>query len=162
MRSQVTDWHVSPSRFALARVWQVVWGLPQTLVGLVLFCALRGSRQRYGYRSAVVVEWALDAGLSLGLFVFVPRGCPRALVAHEYGHTLQSLILGPLYLPLIVLPSLVWAGTPHLERMRTRRHYSYYRFLPERWANRISRRVTGEVPLGWYEPHRGHRGRRQE
>lgn len=162
MRPQVTDRDVSRARLALAWVCQVVWGLPQTLVGLVLFCVLRGSRRRYRYRSAVVSEWTLDAGLSLGLFVFVPRGCPRALVAHEYGHTLQSLILGPLFLPLIVLPSLVWAGLPRLERMRSSRHYSYYRFLPERWANLLSRRVTGEVPLGWYEPRRHKRGRGQE
>lgn len=138
-------------RYLLARMWQVVWGLPQTMAGLALFLGLRRPHGRYGYRSAVVSEWGLSSGLSLGMFIFVPRNCPRSLVAHEYGHTLQSLMLGPLYLPLIVLPSLVWAGLPALERMRRNKGYSYYRFYPERWANRLTRRVTGERPIGWYD-----------
>lgn len=139
-------------RYRLARAWQVVWGLPQTAVGLALFLCLWGRvRRRRSFRSAVVSEWPLDAGLSLGLFVFVPHGCPRALLLHEYGHTLQSLLLGPLYLPVIVVPSLVWAGLPACRRFRARRAYSYYRLYPERWANVLVRRTTGEVPIGWYD-----------
>lgn len=138
-------------RFVVARLWQVVWGLPQSVVGLVLFLALRGPRRRYVHRAAYVSEWSLNAGLCLGMFIFVPRGCPRALLAHEYGHTLQSMVLGPLYLLVIVLPSLVWAGTPRLKRYRSVHAYSYYRFYTERWANRLSMRVTGERPEGWYD-----------
>lgn len=116
--------------------------------------ALRGPRRRYGFRAARVVEWSLGSGLCLGAFVFVPRDCPRTLLLHEYGHSLQSMLLGPLYLPLIVLPSLVWAGTPRLQRFRSAHGYSYYRFYTERWANRLAHRVTGEGPTGWYEPRR--------
>ena len=150
MRPIVED-SVRPVRFAGARLWQVMWGLPQTVVGLALFLALRGPRQRYAYRSAFVTEWRLSSGLCLGMFIFVPRGCPRTLLAHEYGHTLQSMVLGPLYLPAIVVPSLVWAGTPRLKRYRSAHAYSYYRFYTERWANRLSKRVTGERPEGWYD-----------
>ena len=132
----------------LAHMWQLTWGLPQNAVGAALYaCMLRGHRHRY--RSALVTEWSLSSGLSLGMFVFVPRGCPQSLLAHEYGHTIQSLILGPLYLPAIVVPSMVWAGTPSLRRMRTRRGYSYYRFYCERWANLLAMRVTGQTPEGW-------------
>ena len=135
----------------LARVWQAVWGLPQSLVGLALFLALRGARRRYAYRSAFVTEWELNSGLCLGMFIFAPRRCPRSLLAHEYGHSLQSMILGPLYLLVIVVPSLVWAGTPRLKRYRSVHGYSYYRFYCERWANLLSMRVTGEIPEGWYQ-----------
>ena len=100
-------------------------------------------------RSAVVTEWAHDAGLSLGAFIFVPEGCPAELVVHEYGHTAQSLLLGPLYLPVIGLPSLVWAELPTLRRYRARRGVSYYSFWPERWANRLGERVTGESAPSW-------------
>lgn len=134
----------------LLRMWQMLWGLPQNLVGAVMYAGLLRGHGHYTYRSALVTEWALASGLSLGMFVFVPRSCPRSLLVHEYGHTLQSLILGPLYLLVIVVPSLVWAGTPRLQRYRSSRRYSYYRFYCERWANLLAKRVTGEVPEGWY------------
>ena len=139
------------SRLVAAHVWQVLWGLPQTLLGLVLFFALRGPRRRYPFRTAIVTEWSLNSGFCSGMFIFVPRGCLRSLLLHEYGHTLQSLLLGPLYLPVVVLPSLVWAGMPRFERYRSAHEYSYYRFYTERWANRMSLRVTGEKPMGWYD-----------
>lgn len=143
-----------------AAVWQVVWGLPQNVLGLTLLLGLRGPRRRFWFRTAVVTEWTIDAGFSTGMFIFVPRGCPRSLLLHEYGHTIQSLILGPLYLLVIVLPSLAWASTPRLRRFRACRNYSYYRFYCERWANLLVRRVTGEYPEGWYERpgRRGGRG----
>lgn len=130
---------------------QVLWGFPQTMVGLAIRLALRGPRKRYAYRTAFVTEWSIDEGLCLGLFIFVPQNCTRALLAHEYGHTIQSLILGPLYLPIVVLPSLVWAGLPRLQNYRSSHRYSYYRFYTERWANLLSARMTGERPMGWYD-----------
>lgn len=134
----------------LARLLHVTWGLPQTIVGAATFAVMGRHRKRYAYRSAVVTEWRLGRGLSLGPFIFVPDNCPRNLVVHEYGHTVQALILGPLYLPAIVVPSLVWAGTPRLERRRVQRHVSYYSFYTERWANQLAWRVTREFPVGWH------------
>ena len=132
---------------------QLSWGLPQTLVGALL-CAAQGRAPRRLFRAACVTEWRGRAGLSLGGFVFVPRaqagayeraGTPeRRLLVHEYGHCVQSLLLGPLYLPLVVLPSLLWAGLPSAERYRTRHATSYYAHYPESWANRLAARVTGE------------------
>ncbi len=128
----------------MARLLHATWGLPQTIVGAGVLLAAGRHRKRYPFRSAIVTEWKLSRGLSLGPFIFVPRHCPRRLLVHEYGHTVQALILGPLYLPLIVIPSLVWAGTPALERRRRRRGMSYYAFYTERWANHLAERVCHE------------------
>ena len=141
----------------LSRVWQVVWGLPQNAVGAMMYVLLYRRCRHYAYRSAFVTEWPLRAGLSLGMFLFVPQRSPRSLLAHEYGHTLQSLLIGPLYLPAIVVPSLIWAGTPSLRRFRSSHSYSYYRFYCERWANLLAIRVTRETPEGWYPRKRGPR-----
>ena len=118
--------------FALA---QCTWGFLQTLPGALVFLACPGCRRGL-YRGAVVTRWRSRRGLSLGLFLFVPEGADERLLAHEYGHSLQSLLLGPLYLLVIGLPSVIWAGFPALERRRVRRQVSYYAFYTERWADR--------------------------
>lgn len=120
---------------ALFAVAQCVWALPQTLLGLVVALLCPGCPRSH-YRGAVVTWWRGRSGLSLGLFLFLPRRSDPSLLAHEYGHSLQSLALGPLYLLVIGLPSLIWAGLPALERRRTRRGTSYYAFYTERWADR--------------------------
>ena len=120
---------------ALYVLGQCTWGLVQTLLGAVVWLACPGCPHSR-YRGAVVTRWRGRRGLSLGLFVFLPEEEDAHLLAHEYGHTLKSLLLGPLYLPVIGLPSLVWAGLPTLERRRTRRKTSYYAFYTERWADR--------------------------
>lgn len=135
----------------IAQVWQATWGLPQTLVGLAMYLAPGRSCKRGRFRTAFVREWKQDAGLSLGMFIFLPRGSSRPLLIHEYGHTVQSMLLGPLYLPVVVVPSMLWAGIPALRRLRARTRYSYYRFYTERWANRLTSRVTGERPVGWFD-----------
>jgi hypothetical protein len=86
------------------------------------------------------------------MFIFVAKhtgeDLKRMITVHEYGHTIQSLILGPLYLFVIGAPSLLWAGIPAFSRMRRRRQMSYYRFYPERWANHLGEKVTKEKSMG--------------
>ncbi len=119
---------------ALRVLWQCTWGLFQTLLGAAVFLCCPGCEHTY-YKGAVVTRWKRRGGLSLGLFLFLPPGAGVALLAHEYGHSLQSLLLGPLYLIVIGLPSALWAALPALERRRQRRHISYYAFYTERWAD---------------------------
>ena len=116
---------------------QCTWGLPQTLAGAVLF--LKYARcAHFRYREAVATEWPVPGGISLGLFIFLSD---RSLCSHEYGHTLQSLMLGPLYLPVVGLPSLVWAA--YYKRRWSRRAYSSV--FPENWAETLGRRVSGDA-----------------
>ena len=122
------------------RLINAVWGLPQNVVGTVVALVSIRSPHRV-FRTALVTEWPLDRGLSLGLFVFVPPGCQERLLVHEYGHCVQSMVLGPLYLPLIVLPSLVWAGLPAFERLRWERGISYFDMPIEHWADVLGARV---------------------
>ena len=134
---------------------QVTWGFPQTLLGAVIAVGLRGC-PRGRYRNAVVTYWRKDAGLSLGLFLFLPQSAAPSpsdgsmsssgerLHRHEYGHTVQSLILGPLYLPVVGLPSLVWASFPPLARKWRSGDRDYYSFVTERTADGLSALVTGD------------------
>ena len=133
---------------ALYTLAQATWGLPQTLVGAGVFLAHAG-RPHFRYHGAVVTTWESRKAVSLGLFVFLqgPDGTGVSaddvdgrLLAHEYGHTIQSLILGPLYLPVIGLPSAMWLNMPAFTRRRARTGTSYYAFYTERWANKLAER----------------------
>ena len=142
---------------ALFLLIQLTWGFFQTLAGFFVWLACAG-RPHERYRSALVTLWRRHDGLSLGPFIFIPdmlagaTDADRAfrtkrrdeLLVHEYGHTIQSLIFGPLYLPLFAIPSFVWAGLPALRRRRREGKLYYYDFYPERLANRLGERVTGQ------------------
>ena len=66
-----------------------------------------------------------------------------ALLAHEYGHTIQSCILGPLYLLSIGIPSFIWANNKRFIRNRQKGMYLYTSFYTERWANYLGSKYTG-------------------
>ena len=140
---------------------QAVWGFPQTLAGLAVFAAYR-DRPHFPYHGAVVTLWGRPyRSMSLGPFLFVEGDLegfknPEApdheklqrILVHEYGHTVQSLMLGPLYLPLVGLPSVVWANAPRLKARRHRLASSYYAFWPERNANWFGEHVLKRPSMG--------------
>ncbi len=69
------------------------------------------------------------------------------MLVHEYGHTIQSLILGPLYLIVMGIPSTVWGFLPSLQRKRKEKGISYFSFFTERWAKRLGEKVTKEKSM---------------
>ena len=148
-------------RYVPTMLVQAVWAFPQTLAGLAVFAAYRG-RPHFPYRGAVVTLWGRPyQSMSLGPFLFLEGNLEgfmnpdapdheklQRILVHEYGHTVQSLILGPLYLPLVGLPSAVWANVPRLKARRHRLASSYYAFWPERSANWLGERVLKRPSMG--------------
>lgn len=125
-------------------VLQILWGFPQTLLGFAVFLRLRKA-PHYRYHGAVVTEWRKATGVSLGMFVFLPEGTKgKEFLVHEYGHTIQSLLLGPLYLPVIGVPSVLWCNLRCFEKLRRKKRISYQKLYTERWANRLGEKTTGE------------------
>lgn len=136
-------------------LWQLSWGILQTLIGFILFL-FNLNRRHFLYRGAVITEWKRGGGISLGLFVFVAPMSYNGeeydersaeLLTHEYGHTIQSLILGPLYLLVIGIPSFLWASIPYFKKRRRKLKISYYSLYTEYWANLLARRVIGTTVL---------------
>ena len=142
-------------------LWQCTWGILQTALGLIVFLLHLGDRHFF-YHGAIITQWQGKSSVSLGLFVFVtaepffynklkrthtlPELSARLLV-HEYGHTIQSLMLGPAYLIVIGIPSSLWGFLPHLQRKRKTQQLSYFTFFTERWANRLGEWVTGQKSM---------------
>lgn len=140
---------------ALYVLCQCTWGFLQTLLGALLFILHLGDKH-FTHHGAIVTQWGNKGSISLGLFLFLTedpafyKGLARhgsreevaaRLLAHEYGHAVQSLILGPLYLPIIGIPSALWANLPDLRRRRREKRISYYSLYTEKWANRLGEKV---------------------
>ena len=122
-------------------VLQWSWGIVQNIAGLILFLA-NVDKKHYLYNGAVATDWNCKRGsVSLGMFIFISAADPdrEFTKRHEYGHTLQSVILGPLYFLMIGLPSILWCALPRCVNYRQQNGVSYYRFYTERWANKLAR-----------------------
>jgi hypothetical protein len=123
-----------------------IWELPQNMLGLLVYAIMKMKRQ------IVITEQEThhlfietpNTGVSLGWFIFwTPAGnrfthLTNDCRMHEYGHARQSVMLGPLYLPVV--------GIPSLARVFYRRWYcmkyghswqNYFSAFPENWADKL-------------------------
>ena len=150
---------MKPAHFVCIFV-QCTWGILQTALGFCVF--LRHIRRPHRiYRGAVVTQWRAPSSVSLGLFLFLTDAPPKdrreknaipdgeilkRLLVHEYGHSVQSLLFGPLYLPLMGLPSALWGNLPRCKKKRAA-GAAYDRFFTERLANYLGEKATGEKAM---------------
>lgn len=126
-------------RTFLFRLIQCTWSLPQTMFGAVIFL-FSNRRDVRSFHGAIVTRWSCRYSVSLGLFIFLAEDADERLLLHEYGHCIQSLMLGVLYVPLVLIPSVLWLRLPLCRRYRCRKSISYYSFITERTADRLSER----------------------
>lgn len=136
---------------AMYTLLQWTFGIVQNITGLIILAylhAVRKDTKTAYFHGALVTNWKKPESLGMGMFIFLGSGCSERspLAVHEYGHTVQSAILGPLYLPVIGLPSAIWCGSRRLRRMRSEKGVSYFCLYCERWANSLGRRVLRREP----------------
>lgn len=147
----------------LYAVVQLTWGFFQSLIGLILYVIYYGSPHDRYYGS-IRTHWPLRGGISLGLFIFIPNKrnmstlasnyskekwqeyCEKVSV-HEYGHTIQSLILGPLYLVTVGIISLVWSRSAYFKRKRREKRIPYSACWTEKWANQLGERLLNNPSI---------------
>ena len=118
-----------------------IWQLPQHIVALIYFGYLVMTYKDLGvdsrYKQAIVIPCVMRGAVTLGNYVFVGLNSEyRKTVKHELGHTIQSKILGPLYLIVIGIPSITYCGLRRL--FPSLRKKNYYNFYTEKWANNLS------------------------
>ena len=124
-----------------------LWQLPQNLLGLLLI---------WFYEPEVMLKQINDnevhfaskfpSGISLGKYSIVnkfyyfndiDKSLNTYTVLHEsIGHGKQSRMLGPLYLIVIGLPSIIWAWLygPVIKPTKN----GYYKFYTESWADKLA------------------------
>ena len=127
---------------------QFTWGIGQTIIGF-LFFLIHIARPHRIYRCAIETCWKNPyAGLSLGPFIFVPDNKDEyktGVRAHEYGHTIQSLIMGPLY-AIVGIISMGWGSIlyPILKGTKKYKDLPYTKCFIEYWASWLGEKATGE------------------
>lgn len=127
-----------------------IWQLPQNLLGLFLILFYRPDEKiRLDNGNLVYFSTKMPGGISLGMYSIVNKYYLIALggnkeivknldvVKHEgLGHGTQSRYLGPLYLFVIGLPSIIWASI--YGSLIPYTHNGYYVFFTERWADKLA------------------------
>ena len=123
----------------------LIWELPQNIAGAFYFIIHGVFAKTFIIDDGDSFEMYSDkqkGGVSLGVFrVYKAEyyGNTSQFVKltrmHEKGHRTQSKWLGPLYLIIIGLPSLIWA-TLHSFCKRVSK-IDYYWFYTEKWADRL-------------------------
>lgn len=116
-----------------------LWQLPQHVLALLVICATHAKptvKQHLKY-----YETRFNIGVSLGNYIILHPSPSLNDLRHEYGHTRQSRLLGPLYLPVVGIPSLL----RNLYDRLFHRHWSpsrsakwYYTSFPESWADNLA------------------------
>lgn len=117
------------------------WCILQTLIGLFLYLIYKLRNKIVAVKKIktarlIFVKTKLFTGVSLGRYIFISDSEIKNenTIKHEYGHTVQSFIFGPLYLLAVGLPSvlrnIIW-------RINKFRHEDYFKGYPENWADKL-------------------------
>lgn len=129
---------------------QFTWALPQNLVGLIAYLIVSPKHKHERFHNAFVTYVSKEnfGGVSIGIFIFMNPDRPEDWLhdtrIHEYGHTIQSLVLGPIWAFVIALPSVIWCGSKRLIKYRKDNNVSYYWLYCEGWANLWGLRWSNE------------------
>ena len=123
-----------------------IYQLPQHLLGLILLLFLKALgivEKNLKWKEATlykVYSGPFHWGVSLGFFIFLTDFFigDTTTIKHEYGHTRQSMILGPLYLIVVGIPSFIRATIWFVFNLKSA---DYYKGYPENWADRLGKVV---------------------
>ena len=130
------------NRFILFIIF--LWELPQNILGIFIWFYFRGKIQKYEKLHNRLFFQTPNFGISLGSFIFWSQTDNAIIMIqsnnkeHEFGHSVQSLFFGPLYLIIIGLPSIfrVIYGSLYFSHKKEK-WPNYYKGYPENWADKL-------------------------
>ena len=127
------------------RILAEIWQLPQHIIAYVIMLVKHKSIESMTNDDGILyylVDNLFNCGVSLGNYIFLDSNgyYDYKTIKHEHGHQIQSLILGPLYLIVIGLPSITGNIINRITRMYFRKYYDpnfYYKQPWEAWADKL-------------------------
>lgn len=131
------------------RILTEIWQLPQHIIAYIIMLVNRKSIKPMTNRDGILyylVDNLFNSGISLGNYIFLDSDgyYDYKVVKHEHGHQIQSLILGPLYLIVIGLPSIIGNIVYRIKHMYFRKKCNpklYYKQPWEAWADKLGKVV---------------------
>lgn len=123
-----------------------LWQSPQNLCGIIYRSISNSNRisviENNDSRNvdAKVYLQKSNGGITFGKYIFINQDYidKEIIIKHECGHVKQSKILGPLYLLVIGIPSILHAWiNKYLGCCWKNGEYNYYHFYTEKWANKL-------------------------
>jgi len=113
-----------------------LWQLPQHLLALVIYLIVNGASFHYYSKTTPVtlITHKYRFGVSLGTYIFLPVNHKRSILLHEWGHSVQSKMLGPLYLIVVGIPSITMNILSIIGILNPE---NYYKRWPESWADKL-------------------------
>ena len=123
----------------LFKILLYIHQLPQNILGLLVLFFINPMK---GTREFEYVSYSSGYfGVSLGNYIIFGSGPgTETSYKHEYGHHIQSLYLGWLYLFVIGIPSAlgnIWDRIAHKNWTNMQRVTWYYSRFPEKWAQKL-------------------------
>ncbi len=89
-------------------VLSFTWGALTSVPGLMVILVSLPFKKVYSYHGRLYAVWGEDwGGLGLGCFFICSEGSSEHLKAHESGHGLQNILMGPFFLLLVGIPSII-------------------------------------------------------
>jgi hypothetical protein len=122
------------------------WEIPQNLLGLIVLSVMKYKQRIINTKQDTHRKFieTPHTGVSLGWFIFwTPSGNRFPHLAndcrmHEFGHARQSVMLGPLYLLIVGIPSLCRVAYSYWYRKKYNKNWeNYFDGFPENWADRL-------------------------
>ena len=116
--------------YLTACTWGVIW----TLVGCIVTGALALAKLFMKDKSKIVFKpyhWVYSisvgpnfwGGCELGLCFLRDHKSRGTLCAHEFGHTFQNCLFGPLFMFIVALPSAIWYQSRRGKAAKDRKPY---------------------------------------
>ena len=126
-----------------------IWQLPQNIIGAIYYLLIKSvyvESNDIVKGTKLICKSTSNGSVSLGMWIFISKNAwlyrKKSVIMHESGHCIQSIYLGPLYLFVIGIPSILWAGVRRLGLFKNK---SYYSFYTEKWANKLASYRLAEI-----------------
>lgn len=127
------------------RILTEIWQFPQHIIAYVIILINCKSIKLMVSKDGIshyLVDHLFDSAISLGNYIFLDSdgNFSYKTIKHEFGHQKQSLMLGPLYLIIIGLPSIIGNIINRIKHKYFRRYYDpdfYYKQPWEAWADKL-------------------------
>lgn len=114
----------------MKKILLYIWQLPQNLLGLLFLLFIKGEEKHKLGDITFYYSKTFPGGISLGQYIILGSKWSDD-VKHEFGHCIQSKMLGWFYLPVVGLSSIMHAWLCKCT------DHDYTDFWCERWADKL-------------------------